>query len=221
MNKVSFFLLILFLSLFSNLNAQKIEKILIKNQWAAFDNFAVIDFKESGKAIIEYAYCSYCEGNIDTLDWQLNNRLLTLGSDSLNIKNANNNIIVTEQYGHSFSFKNIKKVKASKLKKVDIINHLVTDIPLSIRVSSTQFTNDKTQDIQFKANGKMWIENPKYRGQWAIKSFYNQYFLIYINRYTVNRDFPLLCIKSIDKGKLIGQPIPSIRKGRPFVLEIE
>jgi len=221
MNKVSSFLFILCLLSFSQLNAQRIDKILIKNQWSAYDNFAVVDFQENGKAIIEYAYCSYCKGNIDTLDWQLNNRLLILGTDSLNIKNATNNEIQTEQYGHYFNFFNIKKIKASNIKKEDIINHLITDIPLTVRVSSLKFSNQNTQEIQFKPNGKMWIDNPKYRGQWAIKSFYNQYFLIYINRFTINRNFPLIHIKSLKKGKLIGQPIPSITKGTPFVLEIE
>ena len=217
MNKVSSFLFILCLLSFSQLNAQKIDKILIKNQWAAYDNFAVVDFQENGKAIIEYAYCSYCKGNMDTLDWQLNDRLLTLGTDNLNIISATNNEVQTEQYGHSFNFLNIKKIKTSKIKKEDIINHLVTDIPLSIKANS----DNTTQDIQFKSNGKMWIDHPKYRGQWAIKSFYDQYFLIYINRFTVNRNFPLLHIKSLKKGKLIGQSIPSITKGAPLVLEIE
>ncbi len=205
-----------------NLNAQNIEKILIDNQWTAFDNFAVIDFKENGKAVIEYAYCSYCQGNMDTLDWKLQNRLLILGVDSLKITTASNNEVMTQQYGHRFYFKNLKKIKASKLKKADIMNHLVTDIPLTIKVNTGQFNNSKNhQDVLFKANGRMWIEDPKYRGQWAIKSFYNQFFLVYINRFAVNRDFPLLSIKSLKKGKLIGQPIPSITKGTPFVLEIE
>jgi len=220
MSKATSFLFILCLLFFSNLNAQKISKILIENQWCAFDNFAVIDFQENGKAIIEYAYCSYCKANIDTVDWQLNDRLLKFGADSLTIINATTNEIATKQYGNQFNFKNIKKIKASKLKKEAIINHLVTDIPLSIKVSS-KLNNSKAQDIQFSSNGKMWVDNPKFRGQWAIKSFYDQYFLIYINRYTVNRNFPVLLIKSLKKGKLIGQPIPSISKGAPFVLEIE
>lgn len=221
MNKATSFLFILCFLFFSKLNAQKINKILVENRWSAYDNFAMVDFQEDGKAIIEYAYCSYCKGNMDTLDWQLNGRLLKLGADSLKITSATNNEVQTEQYGHRFNFKNIKKIKASKLKKVDIINHLVTDIPLSIKVSSIKFSNSEPHDIQFKSNGKMWIEDPKYRGQWAIKSFYSQYFLIYINRYTLNRDFPLLWVKSLKKGKLIGQPIPSITKGSPFILEIK
>ncbi len=215
------FKFILCFLLFSNLNAQNIDKILVENRWSAYDNFAMVDFQENGKAIIEYAYCSYCKGNIDTLNWQLNDRLLQLGEDTLKITSASNNEIVTQQYGHQFNFKNIKKIKATKLKKEAIINHLVTDIPLSITANNPKSSNGELQDIQFKSNGKMWIENPKFRGQWAIKSFYSQYFLIYINRYSVNRDFPLLHIKSLKKGKLIAQSIPSITKGNPIVLAIE
>lgn len=220
MIKVNPFLFIFCLLFFSNLNAQNIEKTLVDNQWSAYDGFAVVDFQENGKVLLEYAYCSYCKGNVDTLDWQLSGQLLILGEDSLKIKSTTKNEVITQQYGHSFNFKNIKKIKASKLKKEALMNHLVTDIPLSIKVNSTKFSNSNTQDIQFKSNGKMWIENPKYRGQWAIKSFYGQYFLVYINRYTVNRDFPLLRIKSLKKGTLVGVPIPSITKGAPFFLEI-
>ncbi|GEM_PF-6746409 len=221
MNKATLFSFILCFLLFSNLTAQNIDKILVENRWSAYDNFAMVDFQENGKAIIEYAYCSYCKGNIDTLNWQLNDRLLQLGEDTLKITSASNNEIVTQQYGHQFNFKNIKKIKATKLKKEAIINHLVTDIPLSITANNPKSSNGELQDIQFKSNGKMWIENPKFRGQWAIKSFYSQYFLIYINRYSVNRDFPLLHIKSLKKGKLIAQSIPSITKGAPIVLAIE
>ena len=220
MIKVNPFLFLLCLLFFSNLNAQDIEKTLVANQWSTYDGFAVVDFQENGKALLEYAYCSYCKGNVDTLDWQLSGQLLILGADSLTIKSATSNEVITQQYGHPFNFKNIKKVKASKLKKEALINHLVTDIPLSIKENNPKLSNNQTQDIQFKSNGKMWVENSKYRGQWAIKSFYGQYFLIYINRFTVNRNFPLLRIKSLKKGKLVGQPIPSIRQGTPFVLEI-
>lgn len=221
MNKATLFSFILCFLFLSNLNAQNINKILVENRWSAYDNFAMVDFQENGKAIVEYAYCSYCKGNMDTLTWQLTDQLLQLGEDSLKITSASNNEIVTQQNGRAFNFKNSKKIKATKLKKEDIINHLVTDIPLSIKVISTKFSNGKVQDIQFKSNGKMWIETPKFRGQWAIKSFYNQYFLIYINRYTINRDFPLLHLKSLKKGKLIAQSIPSIAKEAPIVLEIE
>lgn len=220
MIKANPFLFLLCLLFFSNLNAQDTEKILVDNQWSAYDGFAIVDFQENGKALLEYAYCSYCKGNVDTLDWQLSGQLLKLGEDSLNVKSATKNEVITEQYGHQFKFKNIKKIKASKLQKDELINYLVTDIPLSIKVNSIKFSNAQAQDLQFKSNGKMWIENPKYRGQWALKSFYGQYFLIYINRFTVNRDFPLLHIKSLKKGKLMGQPIPSIKQGSPFVLEI-
>ncbi len=220
MIKANPFLFLIFLLLFSNLNAQDIEKTLVDNQWSAYDGFAVIDFQENGKALLEYAYCSYCKENIDTLDWQLKGQLLILGEDSLNIKNVTNNDIMTQQYGHTFNFKNIKKIKASKLDKERLINYLVTDIPLSLKADNSEYNNGETQDLQFKSNGKMWIENPKYRGQWTIKSFYGQYFLIYINRYTINRNFPLVRIKSLKKGKVIGHLIPSIRQGAPFVLEI-
>lgn len=221
MIKANSFLFILCCLLFSNLNAQNIEKILTNNQWVAYDHFAVINFQENKEAIIEYAYCSYCKGNVDTLNWELQNQLLKFGSDSLKIISATKNEIITEQYGHQFSFKNLKKVKGTKLNKEDILSFLVTDIPLTIKVNNGSFSNSKSQDVQFKSNGKMWIENPKYRGQWALKSFYNQFFLIYINRFAVNRDFPLLHIKSLKKGKLIGQPKPSIKSGNLFVLEIE
>ena len=214
MIKANPFYFILCLLSFSNLNAQNIEKTLVDNQWSAYDGFAVVDFQGNGKALLEYAYCSYCKGNVDTLDWQLSEQLLILGADSLSIISATNNDITTQQYGHSFNLKNIKKVKSSKLKKEALISHLVRDKPLSIK------GNNQTQNIQFKSNGKMWIENPKYRGQWAIKSFYGQYFLIYINRFTVDRNFPLLRIKSLKKSKLIGLPIPSIRMGASSVLEI-
>lgn len=220
MIKANPILFILFLFNLSTLNAQNISKILVDNQWFAYDNFAIVDFQEDGKAVFEYAYCSYCKGNIDTLDWKLTDQLFMLGGDSLSIKTANSSEIITEQYGNSFIFKNIKKIKASKLKKEAIINHLVGEKPLSIKVNSTKFKSDKVQTVQFKSNGKMWLEDPKYRGQWAVKTFYGQHFLIYINRFSVNRDFPLLKIKSLKKGKLIGQPIPSITKGSPFVLEI-
>lgn len=220
MIKANPFLFILFLFFFSTSNAQNINKILEEHQWSAYDNFAIIDFQEDGRAVLEYAYCSYCKGNMDTLDWSVTNKLLLLGGDSLKIKTGNALQIVTEQYGNQFIFKNADKVKASKLEKEQIINHLVSETPLSIKVVSTKFKTNKTQPVQFKTNGKMWLEESKYRGQWAIKSFYGQQFLIYINRFSVNRDFPLLKIKSLKKGILIGQPIPSIKKGAPFLLEI-
>ena len=220
MIKANPFLLILFLFHFSTLSAQNIKKILVKNQWSAYDDFAIIDFQEDGHAVLEYAYCSYCKSNLDTLDWKIVDKLLVLGVDSLNIKTGNSNQIITKQYGNQFIFKNATKIKTSKLKKEAIINHLVSETPLSIKINSTNFNNNKTQLVQFKSNGKMWLDDAKYQGQWAIKSFYGQLFLIYINRFSVNRDFPLLKIKRLKKGKLIGQPIPSIRKGSPFYLEI-
>jgi len=220
MIKANPFLFILFLFIFSTSYAQNISKILVQHQWSAYDDFAIIDFQENGRAVLEYAYCSSCKGNLDTIDWKITGQLFVLGADSLNIKSGNSNQIITEQYGNQFIFKNASKVKASKLKKEKIVNHLVAETSLSIKVISTKFKNNKTQPVQFKANGKMWLEESKYRGQWTIKSFYGQQFLIYINRFSVNRDFPLLKIKSLKKGKLIGQPIPSITKGTPFFLEI-
>lgn len=214
------FIFLFFLFSISSLSAQNITKLLIENKWSAYDNFAIIDFQTNGKAVLEYAYCSYCSGNRDTIDWTLDKKILTLGTDSLLIKSASSSSISTFQYGQEFIFKAQKKLKPDKLKKENIINFLMQDTPLSVKIKSDKFKNSNAQLIQFKENNQMWIDDSKNRGQWAIKSFYGSTFLIYINRFSVNRNFPLLKIKSLKKGKLIGQPIPSITKGSPFELEI-
>lgn len=219
MIKVHQFFVMLFLCCFSNSYGQNIKEILTKNQWSAYDNFAVIQFLENGKAEIEYAYCTYCQGNKEIVDWTLRDKILTMGKDSLNIQTANKNEIKTSQYNQIFTLTQLSKIKATKLKKEDILSFLVSNEQLNITVKSIKFDNNSKQPVQFQKNGKMWLDSPNYRGQWALKYFYGNLFLVYIHRNTINRDFPLLKIKSLKKGKLIGQPIPSITKGAPFFLE--
>lgn len=214
--------LIFFIIIFSitSMFGQNIPKLLIEVEWSAYDNFAHINFQENKTAIIEYAYCSYCSDNRDTLEWSLADKTLILGKDSLLIQSASKTEILTFQYSQKFLFTAAKKLKPSKLKKEVIQQFLLRDTPLIIKVNSHEFNNGIAKDIQFNEKNKMWIGEPKHRGQWTIKSFYGSLFLIYINRFAVNREFPLLKLKSLKKGKLIGQPIPSIKTGSPFVLEI-
>lgn len=214
--------LLLFIIIFSitSMFGQNIPKLLIETDWSAYDNFAHVNFQDKGKAIIEYAYCSYCSDNRDTVEWSLVGKELLLGKDSLLIQSASKTEIVTSQYSQRFVFKAAKKVKATKLKKEEIQQFLIRDTPLIIRVNSHEFNNGIAKDVQFNEKNKMWLGEPKHRGQWTIKSFYGSLFLIYINRFAVNRDFPLLKLNSFKNGKLIGQPIPSIKIGSPFVLEI-
>ncbi len=220
MIKLQSLLFILFFSSASLLNGQNINRILIENRWSAYDNFAVIDFFENGQAQLEYAYCSYCKTTKDTFNWNLSDKLLVIGEDSLTIKSATKNEIKTAQYKNQFVFQNVKKLKETKLKKSAVESFLTTDTPLTIKVKSNKFDNSLKQPIKFNSNGKMWLDDPKYKGQWALKSFYGELFLIYLHRKTVNRKFPLLKIKALKQGELIGQPIPSIKNGAPFMLVI-
>ena len=216
MIKVQSLLFILFFFCASLLKGQDVNQILLENRWSAYDNFAIIDFFENGQAELEYAYCSYCKTNTDTVDWKVQDKLLVIGEDTLTIKSASANEITTNQ---PFSLKNVNKLKKGKLKKEIVQKFLVAYAPLKLKTE--QKGSDKvTQLIKFDENGRMWLDDPKYKGQWALKSFYGELFLIYVHRNSVNREFPLLKIKSLKKGKLIGQPIPSASKGVPFVLEI-
>lgn len=221
MIKAHQFLFFVFILGFSSLNAQNSRDILIANKWSAYDDFAIIDFEEDGNAVVEYVYCSYCKGNRDTVDWRLKDNLLLLGKDSLNLTSINAKSIQSTQYGHQFELKNINQLKEKDLKKEAVKAFLITDTPLSVKVVSNKFDNSTPKSIQFYASGKMWLDKTTHRGQWALKSFYGQLFLIYLNRNAVNRNFPALKLTSLKKGKLIGQPIPSITIGRPFVLEIK
>jgi len=220
MIKVQSLLFILFLMSVSLLQAQDINRILLENRWSAYDNFAIIDFFADAQAEIEYAYCSFCTTNKDTVNWNLSEKTLVIGADSLEIKSATNSEIKTLQYNEPFVFKNVKRLKETKLKKTEVQKFLVVDQQLGIKKKNKNFENATQQPIKFNANGKMWIEDPKIKGQWALKSFYGDLFLIYLHRKAVNRNFPLLKIISLKKGKFIGQPIPSLKQGTPFVLEI-
>ncbi len=220
MIKLQSLLFILFFLSASILKGQNINRILLENRWSAFDNFAIIDFFENGQAQLEYAYCSYCNTTKDTVNWQLSEKILIIGEDSLTIKSATTNEIKTAQYKSEFVFKNVKRLKETKLKKSEVQSFLMTDTPLNIKVKSSKFDNSIKQRIKFHNNGKMWLDDPKYKGQWALKSFYGDLFLIYLHRKAVNRKFPLLKIKELKKGEFIGQPIPSIKYGAPFVLVI-
>lgn len=221
MIKVQSLLFILFCSSISLLHGQDVNQTLLENRWSAYDNFVIFDFFANGQVELEYAYCSHCKTNKDTLNWNLSNEILVVGEDSLVIKSATKNEIKTFQYKQAFLLKNVNKLKESKLKKTAISQFLITDTPLKSKLKSTKFDlNTKEESIQFNINGKMWIEDAKYKGQWALKSFYGDLFLIYLHRKAINRKFPLLKIISLKKGKFIGQPIPSIRQGAPFVLEI-
>lgn len=217
MIKVQSLLFILFFFSAFLLKGQNVEQLLVENRWSAFDNFAIIDFFENGQAEIEYAYCSYCKTNKDTLNWHIADKLLILEEDSLTIQSASNNEINTIQ---SFTLKNVKKLKKTKLKKEVVQKFLVGEKPLNVNIESKTSDKQASQLIQFDDNGKMWIDDPKYKGQWALKSFYGNLFLIYLHRNSVNRKFPLIKVTSLKKGKLVGQPIPSITAGVPFILEI-
>ncbi len=218
MIKLHQLLLIIFLGCFSNLNGQNIEEILIKNRWSTYDNFAVVDFLADGKAEMQYAYCTYCQGNKETLEWELSGKTLRLGEDTLQIVTANNEEVITNQNGQQFAFKNIKKLKKTKLKKEAIQQFLVSKTQLNFENKTA--TETTKQKVQFTANGKMWLDQPKFRGQWAVKSFFGDLFLIYIHRNTVNRNYPLVKINSYKKGKLTAQSIPSIKQGQPVQIEI-
>ena len=220
MIKLQSLLFILFFLSASLLKGQDVNQILLENRWSVYDNFAIIDFFPDGQAELEYAYCSYCKTNKDTVAWELLDKMLLIGEDTLKIHSASSNEIKTNQYSQLFIFKNIEKLKETKLNKVEIQQFLVTDKPLNIKVKSPQFNNSIKQPIQFAENGKMWLDNPKFKGQWAIKSFYGDLFLIYLHRKAVNRKFPLLKVKELKKGKFVGQPIPSVKNGCPFVLVI-
>lgn len=217
MTKVHQLFIIIFFGYFPALHGQHINEILTKYQWSAYDNFAVIDFMENGKAEIEYAYCTYCQGNKETLDWTLADKLLIIGKDSLTIQSASKNEIKTFQQHQLFTLKNVAKLKATKLRKAAIKDFLVSKKQLKMRTKEATLP----KAVDFTENGKMWLDKPEYRGQWALKSFYGDLFLIYIHRNTVNRDFPLLKIQSLKKGKLVGQSIPSMLTGEGAVLEIE
>ena len=221
MIKVQSILFILFLFSVTLVKGQDINKLLVENRWSAYDNFAVINFFNDNLAEIEYAYCSYCQTNKDTLNWHLSDKILVIGEDSLVIKSASRTEISTFQNAQSFLLKNVTKLKPTKLKKNDVQQYLMTDTPLYIKVNSKKFDNaNMKQPVKFNTNGKMWLDDPKYRGQWAIKSFYGDLFLVYLHRMAVNRNFPLLKINSLKKNKMIVQPIPSIKRGAPFVVEI-
>jgi len=220
MIKLQTLLFFLFFFQISFINAQNINQKLVENRWSIYENFAIIDFFENGLAELEYAYCSHCNTNKDTVSWSLSDKILVIGEDTLAIKLFSNNEITTSQYNQLFLFKNVNKLKETKLKKELIQQFLVSEAPMNISVKSLKFDNGQKQSIQFYNNGKMWLDDPKYKGQWAVKSFYGDLFLIYLHRKAVNRQFPLLKVKSLKKGKFIGQPIPSIKQGSPFVLEI-
>jgi len=220
MIKLQSLLFILFFFCTSLLKGQDVNRILLENRWSAYDNFAIIDFFANGQAEMEFAYCSFCKTNKDTVNWNLLDKKLIIGEDSLVIVTASKNEIKTIQFAQSFIFKNVKRLKKSKFTKSEVKQVLMVDTPLGLMVKSKKFDNDSRQSIKFNADGKMWIDDPKIKGQWAIKSFYGDLFLIYLHRKTVNRKFPLLKVKSLKNGKFIGQPIPSLRQGTPFVLEI-
>ncbi len=213
-------LILLLLLPFTFLNGQNIEKLLVEKKWSAYDNFVIIDFQKGGKAVLEYAYCTYCRGNKDTLDWSVKKKLLLLGGDSLLIKNHSSKTIITHQYQRKFALTALEKIKPSEFIKEDITRFLTSSDSMFIKVKSTNFDNSKKKAIHFNTNGKMWMGNSKYRGQWALKYFYGSLFLIYVNRYAVNKDFPLIKILEFNENKLTGLPIPSIKRGSPFMIEI-
>lgn len=219
MIKLHQLLFILFFSIFSNLNGQNTSEVLTKNRWSSYDNFAVIDFLENGKAEIQYAYCTYCQGNKETLDWELQGKMLKLGTDTLQIDQVSNEEITTKQNNQLFTFKNVKKLKKSKLKKQTIQQFLLSKQQLNF--NSQKAATSSKMKVQFNANGKMWLERPKYKGQWALKSFFGDLFLIYIHRNTVNRNYPLLKIDSYKKGKLVAHSIPNIKGAQPVRVEIK
>jgi len=217
MIKVHSLLFILFFFSSSLLKGQGVNQLLLENRWSAYDNFAVIDFFENGQAELEYAYCSYCKTNTDTVNWKLLGNVLLIGEDSLTIVATSIEEIKTNQ---SFSLKNINQLKKSKLKKDIIKKFLVGYAPLKLKTENTASDSRARLLIKFDENGRMWLDNPKYKGQWALKSFYGDLFLIYLHRNSINRRFPLLKIKSLKKGRLIGQSIPCDEAGAPFTLEI-
>ena len=218
MEKSLLFFIGVFFSFNSPIVAQDFPKILMKHKWSSYDNFAVMDFQKDQKVIIEYAYCTYCRHNMETLEWKYENNILVIGKDSLFIQSVENSSIRMQQNGQEFMLKKLEKVKPSKINREAVQKFLVSEKPL--RLINKKMVDSIPKSIQFNANGKMWLEMPKYRGQWALKSFYGQLFLIYINRHAIDRNFPLLKIKKFKKGKLTGQPIPSITNGQPFELEI-
>jgi len=218
MIKVHQLLFILFLGCFSNLNGQNISETLTKNRWSTYNNFAVIDFSESGKAEIQYAYCTYCQGNKETLEWEVQGKMLKLGSDTLLIEQATDTEISATQNNQLFTFKNIKQLKKSKLKKETIHQFLVSKSQLSFDRNKEGI--DARQIVQFTSDGKMWLGQPKFRGQWALKSFFGDLFLVYVHRNTVNRNYPLIKITSYKKGRLVAHSIPSFKGSQAIQIEI-
>ena len=217
--KQTLILVLLFLP-FTFLSGQKIEKLLMEKKWSAYDNFAMIDFQEGGKAIFEYAYCTYCKDNRDTLDWSVKKDMIIIGSDTLVVKSQSSRAITTYQYQQKFTLTAIDRLEPSALNKDEITDFLTSNDTMFIKVKSVHFDNSKLKAIHFEKKGQMWIGESEFRGQWALKYFYGNIFLIYINRYALNKDFPLLKILEFNNKKLSALPIPSLKRGSPFVVEI-
>ncbi|MEM6320881.1 MAG: hypothetical protein AAF960_24660, partial [Bacteroidota bacterium] len=200
--------------------SQNTTELLTQNSWSIYENFGVITFHKTGMATVEYAYCSACKGNKEEKKWSVTSNLLILGEDSLKILSANKSKVLITQNDTNFELKNVAKLKASKLTKASVIQHFTQANPLQITLQPQHQENATTLAIQFQKNERMWMDSDQFKGQWALKSFFGDLFLVFINRHSVNRDFPLIKLNSLKKGVLAGQSIRTSKYPETIFIEI-